>query len=303
MTFYQFFRLVLTAAIWGSAFIFTRVAAPEFGPFALIEVRLLVAILFLIILALKVPWREFQKERGRVLFLGTVNSAIPFTLYAYATMHVGAGMAAVLNSTVPFFSAIVARVWLGEKLTRGRVLGLFVGFTGVLILLWGRFSFGQAESLLPFAAALSASVLYGYSANYTKRYLGQVRSVVISAVSQVGASLFLLPFALAFLPQQVPSGQAWLCAAALGVFCTGLAYVLFFRLVEEVGATKTITLTFMIPVFGIIWGALILGEKVSAQMAIGTVVILSGTAMATGVLPGILLARAARRRKPVLPPS
>ena len=287
MTPLQFGKLLLTAAVWGAAFLFTRVAAPQFGPFALVEVRLLVATAFVAALAIRVPWSEFKRERRKVLFLGTVNSAIPFTLFAYATMHIGAGMSAVLNSTVPFLSALVGRIWLGERLSRGQSMGLLVGFAGVWILLWGKLTFGTDGSALPYAAAFLAAILYGYSANFTKKYLGRVKPLVITTVSQVGASLFLLPFALATLPQTVPTARAWLCAVALGVLCTGLAYVLFFQLVEEVGATRTVTLTFLIPVFGIAWGALILNEKVPGQMLVGTAVILLGTALATGVLQKI----------------
>ena len=285
MTPFQFFKLVCLSAIWGSSFLFTRIAAPEFGPFALIEFRMIVATLVLApILLMRVPRAEFSRERWRVLLLGICNTAIPFSMFAYATVRLGAGTSSVLNSTVPFFSALIAWLWTGEKVTSGQSLGLALGTVGVLILSWGKLSWLPGGNGLAFVAALGAAVLYAFSANFTRRHLSKVRPLVITVFSQISAGVFLIPFALARMPAGTPSGHAWMAALALGLMCTGIAYVMFFKLVEEVGATRTITLTFLLPVFGILWGSIFLGEKVSGQMALGTAVILAGTALATGLV-------------------
>lgn len=278
--------LVVLAAIWGASFLFMRVAAPEFGPVALIEMRVILAALFL----LPVLWSrgrrrglgEMRANAGPMLVVGVINSAVPFSLLAYATLSLTAGFASILNATAPFFAAIVAYVWLRDRLPPSRVIGLVVGFAGVAVLVWGRASFKPGGGGLAVTAGLAAGLSYGVSANYTKRYLTGVSALATATGSQVGAALALLPFALVSIPGSPPSPRAWAMVVALAVVCTGVAYLIYFRLIARIGPARTVAVTFLIPAFGVLWGRLFLREPVTGQMLAGAAIVLTGTALATG---------------------
>ena len=171
-----------------------------------------------------------------------------------------------------------------EKLSWLRIAGLVIGFGGVLLLVWGRVSFHAGGSGWAILAALLATLLYGVSANYTRVYLPRVDSLAAATGSQLSAVIVLAPFAWLLWPERSPDATAWLALVVLGVFCTGLAYILYFRLIRNVGATKAIAVTFLIPVFGMLWGSLFLDEALTPNMLIGGAVILLGTALTTGLL-------------------
>lgn len=275
--------LLLLGAIWGSSFLFMRIAAPEFGPVPLIAVRVAVAAAFLSFLLGRRG--GFPGMKGRLAPLGLVgalNSAVPFSLFAFATLSLTAGFASVLNATAPLFGALVAYVWLRETLSPSRVLGLALGFVGVLILVSGRLSLsGDLSAIL---ACLLAALCYGIAAHYTKARLIGASPLLIATGSQTGAAVMLAAPAVYYWPARMPSLSGWLYALALGIVCTGLAYVLYFRLIARAGAAKAIAVTYLIPVFGMGWGWLFLGERVTASMVLGCAVILLGIALATGVL-------------------
>ena len=273
--------MLLLGAIWGSSFLFMRIAAPEFGPIPLIAVRVAVAAMFLSM----VLWRRggLWELRGSVAPLsvvGAINSAVPFSLFAFATLSLTAGFAAVLNATAPLFGALVAYLWFRESLAPTRVAGLLLGFTGVLILVWGRLSLDG--DLIAILAGLLAGLLYGIAAHYTKRRLAGTPPLVIAAGSQIAAAALLLAPAVYFWPARTPSVSAWLFAVVLGILCTGLAYVLYFRLIARAGASKAIAVAYLIPVFGMTWGLLLLKEAISLNMIVGCAVILLGVGLATG---------------------
>ncbi len=275
--------LLLLGAIWGASFLFMRVAAPEFGPVPLIAVRVAVAAAFLS--AVLSHRNGFSEMRGRLVPLGVVgalNSAIPFSLFAFATLSLNAGFASVLNATAPLFGALVAYVWFRESLSPARVFGLALGFVGVLILVSGRLSLGG--DLRAILACLLAALCYGIAAHYTKARLMGASALAIATGSQIGAAVVLAAPAVYFWPTRTPSVSGWLFALVLGVVCTGLAYVLYFRLIARAGAARAIAVTYLIPVFGMGWGWMFLGERVTASMVLGCAVILLGIAMATGVL-------------------
>jgi drug/metabolite transporter (DMT)-like permease len=275
----------LLAALWGASFMFTRIAAPAFGPLAIADLR--TAIAALVLLSLLV-WRggvaELAPNALRFLLLGAFNSAIPFTLFAYAALSITAGLASILNATVPLFAALVAWLWLRERLTWLQWLGLAIGFGGVLWLSAGSASFKPGGHGWAIAAGLLASVSYAISGSVVKRYLGHVRPLAVATGSQIAASALLLPITLFYLPPVMPSPFDWLALIALGVFCTGLAYALYFRLIARVGPTKTMAVTFLIPAFAILWGVVFLAERVTPVMLGGCAVILIGTALATQIL-------------------
>jgi drug/metabolite transporter (DMT)-like permease len=278
-------ELIALAALWGGSFLFMRIAAPEFGALAMVEVRSFTAALFLLaLLNHRGKSREMLAAWRGIAFVGFVNSAIPFTLFAYAMLAITAGFGSILNATSPLFGAVVAFLWLRERLPYARVVGLAIGFGGVALLVLGKPSFAAGGEGWAIACALLASLSYGIAPSFTKRNLAGVSALSIATGSQVAASIIVLPLALAAWPANPPSLAAWSAATALGILCTGIAYILYFRLIANVGPTRAISVTFLIPAFGMLWGALFLGEQVTLGMIAGCAVILFGTALATGVI-------------------
>ena len=277
--------LLLLAMLWGGSFLFMRVAVPEFGPFAMAETRVAVAAVLLFAITLRQGGtRELRANWRGVSVVGLANSAIPFTLFGYAMLAVTAGFGAILNATAPLFGAVIAYVWLREKMPWLRIAGLLIGFGGVALLVWGKPSFSLSGDGWAIAAALGAALSYGIAPNYTKRNLGKVSPLIIATGSQIAAAVILLPITIAMWPAQNPSGGAWLAAIVLGIASTGLAYILYFRLIRNVGPTRAIAVTFLVPVFGMLWGALVLAERVTGGMLVGCAEILLGTAVATGLV-------------------
>ena len=278
--------LFVLGAIWGASFLFMRVAAPEFGAIPLIAARVGIAAIFLImVLAQRGGLPLLYPNAARLTLLGAVNSAIPFSLFAYAVLSVTAGFASVLNATAPLFGALVAFIWLRDRPAPARIGGLIVGFAGVLVLVWGRLSAARDGGGLAVVAGLSAAVLYGISANYAKKRLSAVDPFVIATGSLIAATVLLFPLAVAYWPATTPSRVGWTSAVLLGVICTGVAYILYFRLLSRIGPSKTLAVTYLIPAFGVLWGHLLLHEPVSTSMIVGCAVILLGTTLATGMLP------------------
>jgi drug/metabolite transporter (DMT)-like permease len=282
-------ELVALAAVWGASFLFMRLAAPEFGPLALTALRVAGAALFLLpLLALRGGSAALRTHWKPMAVVGLVNSALPFTLFTLAALAINAGLSAILNSTAPLWGAAIAALWLGERLAPPRVAGLAIGFAGVLFLAWDKASFKPGDhgvsAGVAIAACLAATLCYGFAANYTKRALTGVSPLAVAAGSQAAAALALaLPAAWAW-PTTTPSAATWSAVAALALVCTGIAYLMYFRLIARLGPSKAISVTFLIPVFGLLWGALFLGEAITAPMLAGCAVILLGTALATGVL-------------------
>ena len=277
--------LLLLAALWGGSFLFMRIGAPQFGAIPMAGLRTGIAALVLVGVML---WRGKIRELGiapwRLFTTGLVSSAIPFVCFGFAAISLKAGFLAILNATAPFWGALVAFVWLGDRLTKLRVAGLMVGFAGVVVLVWGKLSFDAGGAGPAIIAALLATLCYGIAANYAKRYLAGIGSQASAAGSQIGATVAITPLAAAFWPTVMPDLTAWLAVIAMAVLCTALAYLLYFRLILRVGATRTIAVTFLIPAFGMFWGWVFLGEEVTANMVAGTIVILLGTALTTGLI-------------------
>jgi drug/metabolite transporter (DMT)-like permease len=220
-----------------------------------------------------------------------LNSALPFTLFAFATLTLTSGFVSVLNATVPLFTAIVAFVWLKDRLTTARSVGLALGVVGVTLLAWDRVaaagalrSAAAAGPLMAIGATLLATLSYGIAANFSKRYMSDVPPIASAAGSQWGATVALLPIVPFVWPDRAISLQAWASVIALGFFCTALAYVLYFRLLSKLGPTKAVSVTFVIPVFGMLWGSLFLAETVTTKMLVACLVIALGTALSTGLL-------------------
>jgi drug/metabolite transporter (DMT)-like permease len=298
MSFASIIDFVALAAIWGASFLFMRLAVGEFGVAGTAAVRVAVAAAFLLPLMLwKGHGAVFRRHWWKVFLVGVLNSGLPFLLFAFALLSITTGLSAILNATVPLFGALVAWWWLKDRPTGSRVLGLLVGFAGVAALAWDKASF-QPDAVSGIApawavlACLVATVCYAIAASATKRYLAGLPPLVTATGSQLGATLLLALPALWLRPQQMPGAQAWLALLVLGVLCTGVAYILYFRLIEQAGPARALTVTFAIPVFAILYGALFLDEQVTAWMLVWGSVVLLGTALSTGLLKLPALRRA-----------
>ncbi|MFT3954866.1 MAG: DMT family transporter [Piscinibacter sp.] len=278
-------ELIALAAIWGASFLFMRLGAAEFGPVALAAVRVGGAALVLLPL---LAWRgQFAVLRAHwrpIFVVGLTNSALPFLGFSYAALSISAGLSSIFNASTPLWGALIAWAWLGDRPTAPRIAGLAIGFAGVLGLAWEKASFKPGGSGWAIVACLAAALCYGLAASYTKKRLQGVAPMAVAAGSQLSAALLLALPALWWWPAQMPSPRAWTMVALLAVLCTGLAYLMYFRLIAHVGASNAITVTFLIPAFAVLWGWIFLAEPLTGAMASGCVVILIGTALATGVL-------------------
>ena len=282
MKFRDIVDLILLAALWGASFLFMRIATPEFGAVALIELRVAIAALFLIpLLVVRDNMAQLRKNWKPIFAVGVLNSAIPFCLLAYSTLYLSAGFAAIVNASSPLFAGLIAWMWLDERLNHSRIAGLLIGFAGVVVLVWDKISpqFGIAV-----AAAILGSAFYGVAANFARKYLRQTSPPAVAAGSQIGAALVLFPLALWLWPEYPVSMRAWIAVILMGVFSTGIAYLLYFRLIARVGPVKAITVTFLVPVFAVIWGVLLIDESLTREMVVGSGIILTGTALATGLI-------------------
>ena len=280
---------MLLAAIWGASFLFMRIAVVEFGPIATAAMRVAIAAAFLWpLLLLRGHGPKLRQHWKPIFTIGLLNSGIPFALFAFALLSITTGLSAVLNATVPLFGALIAWLWLNDRPTASKSLGLAIGFLGVALLAWDKASFKpDASGYAPgwaVLACLGACLCYAIAATATKRYLTGLPALVTATGSQLGATLGLALPAVWFWPATSPGVTAWLALLVLGVACTGIAYILYFRLIEQAGPSRALAVTFVIPVFAVFYGVLFLGESVTGWMLLCAAVIVCGTALATGLL-------------------
>jgi drug/metabolite transporter (DMT)-like permease len=278
-------ELLALGSIWGCSFLFMRLASPEFGPVPLIALRVTTAALFLLPILVwtgnpRAPWQR----RGEMLVIGFFNSAFPFCLFAFATLSLTGGFTAVLNATAPLFTAVVAYLWVGERLSRLGAFGLLVGLFGVVVLVWDKLGVDPGSAPLAIAAGLLGACSYGIAANHARVRFSGIGSLEMAGGSQVAASILLLPLCWFWWPETVPSTQAWLAMLALGIPCTGIAYILYFRLLSRLGPSRAVTVTYIVPLAAMVFGALLMDESVTLRMLAGCGLILLGTGLATGVL-------------------
>ncbi len=281
-------EFLLLSAIWGSSFLFMRLGATEFGSFPTAGVRVtLAAVVLFPLMYFKGEWPALRRHWKAILFAGVINSAIPFALFAWAVMHITTGLTSILNASVPLFGALIAWIWLGERIQPVRWLGLALGFIGVALLAWkapGGAGLKSDDALWAIAACLGASISYAIAANFAKRYLVGVPPLASASGSMIGASLCLMIPAILFWPQQQPSAKAWAAIAAIAILCTGLAYILYFRLIANAGPSRAVAVTFLAPAFAVFYGAVFLHEPVTLLMLGCACIIVFGTMLSTGLL-------------------
>jgi drug/metabolite transporter (DMT)-like permease len=275
--------LLFLAALWGGSFLFIRVAAPVLGPVLLMALRVLLAGLALLLYAIatrtdlqiRAYWRQY-------LIIGLLNSAVPFTLIAFAELNLTAGYAAILNATSPLFGAVVAAVWISEALTVKKLLGLALGLLGVGVVVGLNSIALSGLIILSIAASIVGAAFYGFSSVFIKVKGKGIPPLALATGSLLGAAVWLVPLTPFALPHSGPDLTVILAVLAIALLSTALAYLLFFGLIERVGPTKTLTVTFLAPVFGIIWGVIFLSEPLTLSTLVGFAIILTGTAFVTG---------------------
>ena len=276
--------LFLLAAMWGASFLFMRIAAPVLGPFLVIELRVLIAGLALFLYAVVTRRKLSVKGKWRsYLVIGAINAAIPFTLIATATLTLKASLASVLNSTTPLFAAIVAWIWLKEELTIKKTLAIILGIIGVVVLLgWNPINI---TTKVVFSAMLSlgAALSYAFGGVYAKKTFKGVDALSLNIGQQLSAALLLLPITIfKILKVEVPKLVVF-SVVALALICTALAYILYFYLIANVGPTKTLSVTLLVPVFGVIWGAVFLKESITTGVIGGLIIILLSIIIMSGI--------------------
>jgi len=271
------------SAIWGSSFIFIRFLSPLIGPVAAADFRMLLAgaafVLFFLAIRFTSGWR---KNWRHFLVIGVLNSAVPFALYSIAALYLPAAMEAIFNSMSPMFGALFAALWLEEKLTPSKIAGLVLGVGGVVVMSsLGNLPAGL-ETSLAILACLLAPMCYGLAGVYIKKRAAGAKPLAIAGGSQLLGGIALMPFLLVSpLHASALSGRVVLLVVAFALLCSGLAYVIYYKLIADVGPTKALTVTFLIPVFAMLWGALLIGERVTLSMAAGAAIILAGTFLVT----------------------
>ncbi|MBI5900559.1 MAG: DMT family transporter [Rhodocyclales bacterium] len=288
----SFLRLLLLSAIWGGSFLLIRVGAPALGPVTLMEARVLLAAIFLaaVALALRLPPLDWRAHWRHYLVIGLLNSALPFLLFGYAALSLPASLLSILNATSPLWGTLIGALWQRAPLDGRRLAGLALGIVGVGLLVgFDRVALNPGAGLA-IAASLAAALCYAMASSYAK----SARAVAPFANahgSMWAASLLIAPLLAAFPPAAAPAPGMLALVAALGVLCSGIAYLLYFRLIEDIGAAPALTVTFLIPLFGSFFGWLVLGETIGWHTLAGGAVVIVGTALVTGFSPGMLMWR------------
>lgn len=277
----DYIRLALLSALWGASFIFMRVAAPTFGTVWTAEGRLLIAGVVLAVWFRVAGFNpQLRKNWKPYAAIGLVNMALPSLFYAFALRHIPASIGAVLNAAAPMFGAVIAALFLGERLSRRKVAGCAAGIAGVALVVKPG-AVDQTEMFgYAVAACLAACACYGYNGILMKRY-ADVPSRGVAVGGQIAAALMLLPLVPFSPPTAVIGAIEFSNLLALALLGNALGFVMYFRLISDVGATRALTVTYLMPLFAVLWGMLFLGESLPASALAGGVLILAGTILVT----------------------
>ena len=266
--------LTALAAIWGSAFMFIKISAVDFGPILLVTLRLLIAgLVFMPFLLRKKKRSLFKAYLPAILIIAIVSNAIPFTMFAYASLGATSNMLGILNGTTAFLTTIIAYFWLKEAVTSKQIIGLFFGFIGVLILVNPS---NGSTTLMASLCAMIGSLCYAFNATYLQKYHSNSDKIVLIGWSMLFGGLFMIPLASLNLPNAMPDTNSILALFWLAVISTGVGYLAYVRLIDRIGAVKTATLTYLLPVFSIIWGAIFLQEKITIFILGGFIFVMMG---------------------------
>ena len=268
--------LIALGAIWGSSFLFMKIAVPAMGPSVMMGGRITIAAITLSLVA----W--FLKKslpRGRqwtpAVVIGIFYTAIPLFMWGYAAQELSASLLSIINATAPLFGAALSLILLRERTSARGVAGLALGFSGVAVLVGGEGFGGGGTPVLSIAAAFLASLLYGAVSIYSQRV--KVADPYANVLGSLWvATVLMTPLMLLFPVRETPTLAAWSSVTTLGILCTAIAYVVYFRLIAQIGAAPTLTVTYLIPLFGVLWGAVFVGERIGVHHAAGAAMILAG---------------------------
>ena len=268
--------LIALGAIWGSSFLFMKIAAPAMGPSVMMGGRITIAAITLSLVAwfLKKSLPR-EPQWTPAIVIGIFYTAIPLFMWGYAAQELSASLLSIINATAPLFGAALSLIWLREKTSTRGLAGLALGFSGVAVLVGGEGFGGGGTPVLSIAAAFLASLLYGAVSIYSQRV--KVADPYANVLGSLWvATVLMTPLMLLFPVRETPTLAAWNSVATLGILCTAIAYVVYFRLIAQIGAAPTLTVTYLIPLFGVLWGAVFLGERIGVHHAAGAAMILAG---------------------------
>ena len=279
-------RLVALAAMWGASYLFMRYAVPHLGAVPMIELRVLIAGLalaaFVYATGGAIGW---ARHWPAYLFVGAVGLAAPFVLIAQALTVIDASTGAILNALAPLWATLVAAIWIRDPITPAKMAGIALCLAGTAVLVgWTPKPVTGAE-LAAASMSVAATAIYGYTIVFTKVKLKGASPMATSAATLLFAALALLPLTPMTLrdPAAVPA-MAWLAVLGLAIVSTTVAFILYYRLIADVGPVKAITVTLLVPVFGMVWGVIFLGEPVTPGRLAGCAVILAGCALILGLV-------------------
>ena len=270
----DWFLLTTLAAIWGSAFMFIKISAVDFGPILLVTLRLLIAGLVFMPLLLRKKYRLlFKSHLPGIIIIAIFSNALPFTLFAFASLGATSNMLGILNGTTAFLTTLIAYFWLNESISSKQIIGLCLGFLGVIILVNPA---NGSSTVIASMCALLGSLCYAFNGNYLEKFHSNSNKKVLIGWSMLFGGLFMTPFAFFNLPDAIPNLNSFLALLWLAVVSTGIGYLGYIRLINRIGAVKTSTLTYLLPVFSIIWGAIFLQEKITLIILVGFLFVMMG---------------------------
>ncbi len=284
---------VLLGAVWGGAFLFMRIAAPQVGPVWAAEVRLGLAALVLVALFGRRTWPALRGNLLAVLLVGAAFSAVPFTLIAFGSVTLPAGVGALLNAATPIFTAIVSAAWIGQRITLRSVIGMAIGVVAVFVLVgWSPLPPGP-ETLVAVAAVLGAAVSYAVGGTFIRRSLHGIGGIELATGQLTAGAVILLPIAFLSGPPGTPAGDGIAALVAVALLSTALAWPMYFRVLAHTTPTTASTVTFLVPAFGMVWGALVLGEPIGLGMVAGFALVVVSLVLVLGVpIPPLASVRA-----------
>ncbi len=270
----DWFLLTTLAAIWGSAFMFIKISAVDFGPILLVTLRLLIAGLVFMPLLLRKKYRLlFKSHLPGIFIIAIFSNSLPFTLFAFASLGATSNMLGILNGTTAFLTTVIAYFWLNESISSKQIIGLCLGFLGVIILVNPA---NGSSTIIASMCALLGSLCYAFNGNYLEKFHSNSNKKVLIGWSMLFGGLFMTPFAVFNLPDTIPNLNSFLALLWLAVVSTGIGYLGYIRLIDRIGAVKTSTLTYLLPVFSILWGAIFLQEKITLIILGGFLFVMMG---------------------------
>ena len=283
MHFKDWLLLILLAAIWSSAFMFIKIATPDLGPTFLVTVRLLLAGSIFLPFLLQAKYRKyFRPQFQGILILAVTNNALPFTLFSYASLGANSNMLAILNGSTAFITMLIAFFWLKEKISALQFFGILLGFIGILVLVNPA---NASTTLFSSLACLLGASCYSFSGNYIQKYAKDYNMFVLIGWSLFFGGLIIAPIGILNMPDHFPNTSSILSILWLGLISTGLAYLAYVRLIKRIGAVRTSTVTYLIPAFGIMWGAIFLDEVITLIITGGFILVMAGTYFANTSKP------------------